>query len=137
MARTDTLNDHGTVLSLAAATIVNTYTAGAQQISPGQPSRLSVFVAVTGKSATSLTAITLKLQVADVLGSWYDAVTTLNDATGTTVIEQSLSVTASTTLYYLLQSENLAPSVGGWRISAKANTTGSGADAVLVKAVTQ
>ena len=135
MARTDLLQDLGIIYSKTGTALTTSYTAGADQ-SCGQATRLSLFVALTeAGSGSSMSSAEVKLQVKDVAGNYYDAITTLNNATGTTVIEQQLTSTAGSTLYYLIQSENLAPSIAGWRVAAKSTGATAAGDSIVIRAV--
>lgn len=134
MARVDLLKDLGSIFSATGTALTTSYVGGADQAT-GQARIVSLFVAAQGKAGTSVTSVEVKLQVKDIAGNYYDAITVQNDATGTTVVAQTMAVTASQTNYYLLQSENMAPSVAGWRVVAKSTGAAAAGDSLVIRAV--
>lgn len=136
MGRTDNLLDLGVVLSLTGATMSDAYANGDDQ-NPGHANRISLFViASENASGSSISSMTVKLQVKDSAGNYYDAITTRNDSTGTTQIEHAISTVAGTPQYVLLQSENIAAGVAGFRVCGKADSASDHAsDALTVRAV--
>lgn len=123
--------DLGTVLDVAGTDLTTSYSYGSAQ-DIGGCSVVRCSVAVTGKSATSVTGTSVKMQ-GSYDGTNFTDVATVMDSTGTTELEHSQNPTASTTLYYSFHGD---PRLfkGGVRFCVKiAGTAGTG-DEVLVKA---
>ncbi len=135
MGRYDLLEDKGTVYSKTGTALTTSYTTGSA-IATGQATRLSLFVQSTeAASASSMGNVLVKLQVSDTAGNWYDALTTRNNATGDTQLEHTIATVAGATAYTLLQTENIAATVSGFRVAGKADGTTVAGDGLVVLAV--
>src|SRR5438067_2530783 len=134
MGRQDQLTDLDVIYTKTGTALTTSYTAGTTQYT-GQARIGSFWVAVTrAASGSSMSNAIVKLASLDKNGNPHDAITTLNDDSGTTKVNQSLTATANQTLRYLLQTENMAPSIGGWAIYARADGATVAGDSVVVLA---
>lgn len=135
MGRQDLLEDKGTVYSKTGSALTTSYTFG-DDVNPGHATRLSLFVIATeAAAASSMGNVLVKLQVKDSAGNYYDAITTRNDASGTTQLEHTIATTAGASAYVLLQTENIAASVAGFRVAGKADGATVTGDGLVVRAV--
>lgn len=129
--------DLGTIYSQSGAGITTSYVAGTNQLPNGQPTRGTFWVSVTKASmGSTITTVNVKARVKNGTGTAGDIITTQNDANGTTLIDQSVTVPAAgNTAVTVLQTENLAPFGNGFDVMVKANAAGVSGDIVTITAV--
>ncbi len=136
MSRIDDPRDHDIVYTKTGTALTTSYTFG-DDFSVGSNTRISLFVVLAEAAmGSSMSTAEVKLQVKDKAGNYYDVNTMLNDAGGGTVSNvQSLASTAGSTLYYLLQTDTIAPNISGCRIAAKSTGATASGDSLVVRAV--
>lgn len=100
------------ILALSASTtpaLTTTYaTSNTSGFGYGAPRSMLIMVETTGKAATSVTAVKFKVlgSRTGATGTWVPLMATLASGSGTPAFENSVAVTASTTTYDGLMTEN-------------------------------
>ncbi len=96
---------------------------------PGGQACLAVFIIVTWKSGTAVTASYLKLQ-ASYDGTNFVDIYSVNQTDGTAAVEHYFPTTDNTTERYVIQTQDNFLAPGGFRVAAKVDGTAAAGDLV-------